>query len=224
MITFFSQNIYFLSAVLFFLLWLIIFVLNKTGRKQMLYISIATMFLGFFVQEMHFVDWWQPHFLFDTFIKIEDIFFGFGAGGVISGIYSILKSYSRNNRSAVLSKHSKIVLIIVFLFSLFGLFYIFNVHSFTSSIIALSLPLVVLAYKNMRLLPVMFLSAGIFTAFAFLGYVLAIHINPNFVIDTYLLEHLSGILIVGIPIEELLWFFFAGLGVPAVQELFFDIK
>jgi transcriptional regulator of nitric oxide reductase len=58
--------------------------------------------------------------------------------------------------------------------------------------------------------------------FTIAGYLFLIYINPNFVKETYLLDHLSRILILGIPIEELIWFFFAGMGISAFQKIIWN--
>lgn len=222
MTTFFSEHIFFVSASFFSSLWFIVFLFNKKNRKRMVLVSVVTMILSPLVEQMHFIDWWQPHFIFNSYIKIEDILFGFSTGGVISGVYSILQSNIKNKYRISLKVTEKIWLVFIFLFSLFGLFYIFHVHSFLSSIIALSVSVVMVAYKNRKLLPAIFLTGIIMTAIALAGYLFAIFINPHFVAETYMLNHLSGILIFGIPIEELIWFFFAGIGVSAFQEIMWD--
>lgn len=190
----------------------------------MIFVSFVTMVFGPLVEQMHLVDWWQPHFIFNSYIKIEDILFGFSTGGAISGIYSMLKSRIQRNSIILINTTSKILLIVISLFSLFGLFYIFHVNSFWSSIIALSIFVIIVAYQNSKLLLNIFLTGVIVAIIAFGGYLFGLYLNPHFVTETYLFSHLSGILILGIPIEELLWFFFAGIGVSGFQEIMWNKK
>lgn len=222
MINFFTQHIFFLSSLLFFILWIILFIINKKNRGQMLVISLSTMILGCFVEQMHFTDWWQPNFIFNSYIKIEDILFGFSVGGVISGIYSLVKNQIKYKTSIPLRLSTKFFLLALSICLLFVLFYIFNISSFYSSVVALLIPVIFIYYKNKKLLYRVCLTGIIITCIAFLGYLFAIYINPTFVKDTYLLDHLSGILFFGIPIEELIWFFFAGMGISAFQEIIFN--
>lgn len=224
-IKFFSEHIFFVSALFFSLLWLILFLLiNKESKRQMIFVSLVTMVLGPLVEQMHLVDWWQPHFIFNSYIKIEDIIFGFSTGGTISGIYSILKSRIQNNPIISINTNRKILLITISLFSLFGLFYIFHVNSFWSSIISISISVIIVAYQNSKLLLNIFLTGVIVAIIAFGGYLFGLYLNPHFVTETYLFSYLSGILVFGIPIEELLWFFFAGMGVSGFQEIMWNKK
>ncbi len=222
---FFSQYIYFLSACIFSLLWLLFFTLNKKEDCQkMVYISLSTLVLGFFVQQMHLTDWWQPHFIFNSVIKIEDVLFGFSSGGVISGIYCLLRKHIRLQDTRMFPKLYKILLIVLSLFILFGFFYIFHVHSFLTSVFALLIPILVVCFWRPRILPIIILTGVIITTIAFLGYRFSIYINPAYVSETYLFDYLSGKLFFGIPVEELWWFLFAGLGVASAQEVIWSKK
>ncbi len=188
----------------------------------MIIVGLTTMALGPFVEQMHFIDWWQPHVISNSFIKIEDILFGFSLGGIVSGIYSILCSHIKMKSILSLKIYSKIFIIACSLFSVFGLFYIFHIHSFLSSIVSLSVPIIILAWKDRKLLLPTFLTGVIVAIIALLGYLFGLYINPNFVKETYLLAHLSGVLVSGIPIEELIWFFFAGMGGSAFQTIIWN--
>jgi hypothetical protein len=222
---FFSQHVYFLSAVLFFLLWLLLFTLNnKTDRRTILTVSFVTLVLGFFVEQMHLVDWWHPIFVFNSTIKIEDVLFGFSCGGDISGIYCLLTRGMWQSKPKIFKEHYKIVLTLVSLFCLFGLFYLFHIRSFWSSIFALSVPVITVLFWKPRVIPIVFLTGCIITFIALLGYLFAIRINPNYVTETYNFHYLSGRLFLGIPIEELWWFFFAGIGIASFQEIIWGSK
>ncbi|MFA5933788.1 MAG: lycopene cyclase domain-containing protein [Candidatus Paceibacterota bacterium] len=190
----------------------------------MVLIGLLLMIGAPFAEQMHFTDWWHPHFIFNSFITIEDLLFGFSVGGVISAVYSLLNSRIKDDFILPINLTGKILTTTAFLFSVFGLFYIFHIHSFISSIIALSIPVIIVGYYNKKSLIPIFLTGMFMTVFALAGYLFSIYLNPNFVKETYLLNHLSKILILGIPIEELLWFFFAGMGVSAFQKIIWSEK
>lgn len=219
---FLVNHLYFLGAIIFSILWLILFIANKKNRKKMIVIGLIFVIGGAFAEQMHFTDWWHPNFIFNSFFTVEDILFGFTGGGVVSAVYSILSSYLKDDFILPLNFIKKIIIAITFLFLIFGLFYIFHIHSFISSIIALSIPTIVVGVYNRKSLIPMFLTGIFMLIFAMAEYLFLIYINPNFVKETYLLNHLSGILVLGIPIEELIWFFFAGMGMSAFQKIIWN--
>ncbi len=171
-------------------------------------------------QDMYVTDWWHPNFVFSSaYIKIEDLIFGFSLLGIISSIYSILKSKDiklLESKSFTLTQ--KIIVIIV-VFSIFlGLFYIFNLNSFWSSIAGASLGALVIFIKKPRFLKYAVMT-GIFVLVIFIPiYMLSLYINPNFINNEWMLDKLSGVMLLNVPIEEYIWYLFAGLGISALQE------
>ncbi len=221
---FFTQHIYLLSALISLVFWIFIFILNnkREDRRKMIIIGLFTMVLAVVGESMYLIDWWQPKFIYDFPVHLEDIIFGFASGGVISGLYTLLSKKRGQVAFQTFQNIYKIPLLVLFFFCLFGLFYIFNVSSFLSNIYALSVPLLFLIAWRIKVLPAVFLTASIVTLFALFTYLFIMQINPTYVGETYLFNYLSGDLFMGIPVEELLWFFFAGLGVSSFQELFFS--
>jgi hypothetical protein len=212
---------YFFAAILFLLLWLISFwVIPKINRKDMLKISLITLILGPLVEQMHFTDWWHPHFIFNSFITIEDTLFGFGVGGIIYASYVLLRNKLALKKQSSFTLFQKAAIATLSLFSLFGLFYLFHIHSFWSSLISLFVPILVVSIYDRRMLLPIFLSGVGMVILTYFGYLLTIYLDPAFVSQTYNLSKLSGILVSGIPIEELCWFFFAGMGISAFSVIF----
>ncbi len=217
---FYATHIYLLAALLFFALWLLLFLFTPRSRwKEMVTISLLTMILGYFAQQMHLTDWWQPNFVFNIPITIEDTLFGFSIGGIVYAIYRILCRCLLTKPRFLFSLHTKIFLFCMSTIALFGLFYVLHVHSFWSSIIALSIPLITVGIYNRNFFLPIFLTGLIVTTIAFIGYLFALYLNPQFVTETYLLTQLSGIFVLGIPVEELIWFFFASTGGAAAFSI-----
>jgi hypothetical protein len=217
---FFVAHIYLMAALLFFVLWLTL--LSLTPKKQrggMVRVSLLTMVLGYFVEQMHLTDWWQPHFLFNTPITIEDVLFGFSIGGIVYAIYGMFCRRLRITPNFSFSLPSKIALMGTSIVSLFGLFYILNVHSFWASIVSLCIPIAVVGVYDRHLFFPMFLTSVVITAIAFCGYLFSLYINPQFVTETYLPSKLSGVFVLGIPIEELVWFFVSSMGGAAFLSI-----
>lgn len=171
-------------------------------------------------QNMYVVDWWHPNFIFSSaYIKIEDLIFGFSLLGIISSVYSILKSKDiKLSESKSFTLMQKVIIIIV-VFSIFlGLFYIFNLNSFWSSVMGASLGALVIFVKRPKFLKYAIMT-GIFVLIIFTPvYMLSLYINPNFIKNEWMLNKLSGVMLLNVPIEEYIWYFFAGLGISALQE------
>ena len=177
--------------------------------------------LGPLVQQIHLIDWWQPHFVFNTPIKLEDVLFGFSVPGVAIATYDIL-------RSKVVARQNTVPFVLkIFLASittllLFGLFCYFGVSSFWSSIISLCIPICFIAIVSPRLIPSMLLTGVFLVILVVPGYLFGIYLNPHWIQNEWLLSNLSGRFVLGIPIEELLWFFFVGAGLSATKEILFS--
>ncbi len=219
---FFIEHLYFLIGLyIFLILWLPLFFFNKESRKWMVRMSILGAMLGLpFVQKMYMADWWHPNFIFNSFIKIEDILFGFGLVGAISSIYSLLKSKDEKLLQNKFSLSQKIYITIIAFTFFLGLFYIFKIHSFWATVIGSSLGAVIIAIKKPSFLKYAFLT-GIFILITILPvYLLAIYLSPEFIRNEWFLNQLSGITFLSIPIEEFVFYIFAALGMSAFQELF----
>lgn len=189
----------------------------------MVYLGIIGMALGPLVQQMHLVDWWQPHFVFDTAIKFEDLLFGFVATGTAVSLYTCIRTFFSAPQLKT-SKLFKIALAGATFFAVFGLFYWFGVHSFVSSVIGFCLSLLAVSVLRPSLFIPLVITGFCLALIAFPGYLFGIYLNPTWVQTEWLLASLSGHLFSGIPIEELLWFFFAGAGLGAFQEIFIFSK
>lgn len=220
---FFIDHLYFSWGLfIFVVLWLPLFILNKKGRKWMLYMSLFGAVMGALpiVQNMYLADWWQPNFIFDFPVNIEDILFGLGTVGVISSIYSILKTQDKRLTYTKISSGYTIAAILSAFSAFFGLFYVFHIHSLWSSVIGVCTGVIFIAVKKPYFLKPA-IKTGLLVCLLFLPmYVLALYINPDYINNEWLLHELSGITFASIPIEEFIWYFFAALGVTALQELF----
>lgn len=220
LVTLYATHIYFLAATLFSVAWLLLFqLIPKAQRKEMILWSLPTIVLGYFVEQMHLTDWWQPIFLFDTAIKLEDVLLGFSVGGIVYVLYWLYCRRLRMNPQLSILLIVKGVAVTGSIVTLFVLFYVLHMHSFWASIISLAIPIAIVGLYNGRLLVPIVLTSITLTAAAFLGYQLSIYLNPQFVAETYLLSKLSGILVLGIPAEELVWFFFAAMGGAAFLSI-----
>jgi len=218
---FFVDHLYFFWALfIFIVLWMSLFILNKEGRKWMLYMSLFGVIMGMpFVQNMYIADWWQPNFIFEFPIKIEDLLFGLGTVGVISSIYSLLKSKDEKLSQVRLSIGYKIFGILSAFFVLFSLFYLFNVHSLWASVIGVSVGVIFIAIKKPTFLKHAALTSLFICIYFLPMYLMAVYINPEFINNEWLLGQLSGVAFLSVPIEEFIWYIFTAFAISGLQEM-----
>jgi len=217
MLIFFVQHLYFLAAIYFTIFWMLFFVVIKKGRIEILKMSFAGLILGPLVELMHLNDWWRPHFIFNSFIKIEDLLFGFSIAGIASAVYIIIQRPETQDK---LTPKVKSVMIFIALIILFGTFYFWHTSSFLSSILCFSFSIILASVKNSNTLLSIVFTGFFVLILATPGYLFGIYINPTWIQQEWILSKLSGIMLMGIPIEEFIWFFFAGMGIAAFQEYF----
>lgn len=155
-------------------------------------------------------DWWHPMTITGTRVGIEDFLSGFASGGIMAVIYEIVfkKKYFVRKLQHHQPGGSTILLILILLTS--WLFWGVGLTSFYASAITLTTSASLLFYFRRDLflngalsgLLMMFISLTVYYAIIFL--------TPGWIATTYD-PTLSGVYITGIPVEELIFWFLAGL-------------
>ena len=216
----------YLSVFVFFV-WLVVYVFlpKKHSRKEMLVVSFWTALLG--LTEPLFVPaYWNPPSLFDlaqrTGFDLESLLFAFAVGGIAVAAYETAfnprhKKISRHERHqhwfhvwAVVS--APLVFILLLLTT--------NWNPIYSASFALLVGFFTTWYCRPDLVTKMFVSGLFFTAMYFISF---FSLNMAFLGYTeavWNLSALSGVLIIGVPLEELLWAFTFGLYWSSVYEHF----
>jgi hypothetical protein len=141
-------------------------------------------------------------------VGIEDFLWAAAVGGIAAIVGEI---FVKERLSAIRkSRHKRhyapfIVAIGIFVVLEFG----FHWKTMTSTIVALAVCTLVLAYLRHDLIPLMLASAVSFVVLYFVLFLIVLALYPEFVRRYYTLPNLLGIYVRGVPIEELL---FAGTG------------
>lgn len=213
------QYAWLIWSSLLLIVWAIIyFSLNTQDKKrEMLIVSLWTSLLG--LSEPFFVpEYWSPPSLFDLALRtgfdIESLIFSFGVGGIAVVIYErifpvIHQQMTLNQRH--LPRHRYHLFALMSAPLLFLLLIIATkLNPIYSSIIAMAMGGLFTWYCRPDLKRKMFVSAGLFTILYFVYFLTLIAMFPGYVEKVWNLKAISGILIVGIPLEEL--FFAASLG------------
>lgn len=180
-------------------------------------VAVGAIFLEAFIWTS---DWWRPETITGTLIGLEDLLFGFLMGGIIASIYEELFKDKlvavRGKKTAPLKHFIIIVVLSMFIGSI--AFYYFNMHSYPASILAMLLPTFVIYIYRKDLIPLSLVSGALITIVALPFYWILFYLDP-LAIGWWFHENISGITILTIPIEELVWFFVTGMFIAPLYEL-----
>ena len=212
-------------SLILFGIWLIIFLLNKKSRKEMLYVSLFTMLFGF--TEPFFVpEYWSPPSLFNlalnTGFDIESFIFAFAVGGIASVLYELkfkVKHKKINKHEMHSKRHRFHRLVLVSIPLVFLILYLFtDLNPIYSAIISMIVGAVA-TYLCRPDLKNKILFGGLLFLILYFVFFLFFNLVYPYAVERYWnLDALSGVLILGIPLEELLFAFTFGLSWSSVYE------
>ncbi len=207
-----THYIWFQWSLVLIAIWFVLYLLLPTGRarQEMFTVSLWTALLG--ITEPFFVPtYWLPPSLFDlaarTGFDIESFIFSFGIGGVAIVLYHLLFrtrdiAVPHGERSGRRHRYHLIALMaapIIFLVLYFGT----SLNPIYSTIIALYLGGFATWYCRPDLKLKMITSAFLFLALYAAYFFVLIAMAPGYVAAVWNLKVLSGVLVFGIPLEEL---------------------
>jgi len=187
------------------------------------------LFLPFFLlDKMLIPNYWQPRVIFDLYNKVgfslESILFMFTTSGLFAVLYEFVTRKTEKQTFKVdVSKITLFFVVYIYLTFLvltnFGL----EVH-LLSSLIPFVVIIIFIASQRQDLLKPIIVSSILGLGLYFISLLVFSYFFPNFFTNTYNLENLWGIFIIGIPLEEVLW----GLYYPALMacayEYLFGVK
>ncbi len=201
------------GATAFFVIWLVFFIFNKKSRREMLWISFFTMFLGL-TEPLFVPEYWNPPSLFDlaqkTGFDIESLIFAFSIGGIISVLYEII--FRKQKHKKIKEEHFWHWIAVTSPFFIFIiLFLTLNINSIYSAIIAMLIGSIIVIICRVDLAKKMLVSGLLFLLFYFILVIFFDLAYPNYIEQVWNLQAISGILFIGVPLEELMFAFTAGM-------------
>lgn len=211
-------------ALMWDAVWLGLFLLKPHLRRQMIWVSIFTAITGL-AEPIFIPRYWNPPSLFNLSSKIhfdiESIIFSWGTGGIGSVLYEVLLTAKHRKMSSQEHKREKRL---IHLFSLLSMPVIFLLLSFLTDLnpiysVAIALTTGATAAVACRpdLAKNTVVGGLLFTALYFVLFSAVIWTFPSF-INSWNLKALSGILVIGVPVEELLFAFTFGMMWSGVYE------
>ena len=212
------QNVWFIWSLIILALWAVIYLSQKSVRKEMLKMSLITMPFGL-TEPLFVPEYWFPPSLFNlaenTGFDIESIIFSFAIGGLGTVLYRLIykSSLSMIPHEERHHKQHKFHIYILFVPLI-----IFLILAFTTSLnhiycgtIAMFFGGIATLYCRPDLKGKIWVGGILFTLLYFVYFGSILPFYPEYVELYWNLDNLTHILILGIPIEELIFAFTFGM-------------
>jgi hypothetical protein len=221
-----QQYIWFAWASAFLIPWAVLFFAFAEQRKAMLRVSLATTLFGL-TEPLFVPEYWNPPSLFNlaqqTGFDLESFIFCFGIGGVGSVLYSAIVHRSTvaipiQERQAPLHRHHYKALVAPIL--IFPLLYFLPWNPIYPAIIAMAAGAIATIACRPDIKTKAWVGGLLFFAYYFVFFIALEVSAPGYIERVWNLPALSGILFLGIPLEELLFAFTFGLYWSGVYEHF----
>lgn len=202
---------YLVGNIICLLIWVGLYWYRKDVRREMIFMSILIAFSSVITAYFWWtIDWWRPQTITNTKVGIEDFILGFSNGGIAAVLYEELFKKRLYKRKPHHNDFSALSTFLLSIFIISFLFWGIGSTSFVASSIGMTIAgLVILSHR-----PDLFINAlasGLLTALVFVPvYWILIWIFPGWVETTWLFKNLTGILITGIPLEDIVFYFIFG--------------
>jgi len=208
---------YFIWSVLLFFCWVPVYYLNKYNKVKMLKMSFFTLPLGL-SEPLFYPAYWFPPTLFDlgnkTGLDIESLIFSFAVGGLGCALYDYFYGYQEKPINCLQRHRSQHRFHKLSLSSPIWSFLLLELFTPWNAIYTASLALLIGAIGTLYCRPELKLrivnSALMFMVFYFLFFSAMNLSHPNFVTLYWNHAQISGIQLLHIPIEELMFSFTFG--------------
>jgi len=217
-------------SLLLVAIWGVVYLSQKSReiRREMRVVSLYTSLLGF-TEPLFVPAYWSPPSLFDlartTGFDIESLIFSFAIGGLgfalYTGVFPIDHEVPVPFSERIAARHKYhlpllFVAPLLFLVLLLGTGY----NPIYCAVVALVGGGLATWYCRPDLKKKMVVSAFLFLGIYFVYFLTLIAFEPGFVGQVWNLSALSGILVLGIPLEELLFAFSFGFYWSTIYEHF----
>lgn len=210
------QYAWLIWSLILLAVWLVVYfsLKGRGSRREMLVVSLWTSLLGL-TEPLFVPEYWSPPSLFDlasrTGFDIESFLFTFGVGGLAVVIYERLFRAKHERMSAEETRQPRHKIHLPALFSAPIIFVLFSILLHPNPIYSTSIALIggglFTWYCRPDLKKKMFASALIFLGSYFIYFLTLIALYSGYVEQVWNLKDISGVLIFGVPLEELLFAF-----------------
>ena len=192
----------------------------------MLIISMVIGIAGPLVELWYLRDYWRPETFTGWALGIEDFLFGFFFGGISGLVYEEL--FGKHHSKRINRKHHwswfviPVVGAAIVIMSL--LVTVAGIGSIYAGALIFFVTALIILYFRHDLLIDSLVSGVLVGVMMFLGYLIFLSIFPEAIHRWWILNNISGVLVHGIPVEELMWAFGWGMVGGPVYEFFTGLK
>ncbi len=213
------QYAYLVTTVLFFVFWLILYISRRDLRKEMWFMSIFIAASGLVAEYLFWtVDWWRPLTVTGTRVGVEDLLLGFTNGGIAAVLYEEVFKQKLSERKTVTPGFGIFFLIPLTFMILAGGVWWLHLTSFWATTVALLIIGIVVIIVRRDLWQDA-LTSGFLVAFLVLPFFwVFMFLSPGIIEKTWLFDHLSGIRVIGVPLEDIIFYFLVGFVVGPFYE------
>ncbi|MDO8461215.1 MAG: lycopene cyclase domain-containing protein, partial [bacterium] len=197
---------YLLGSLLLLAIWLLVFISQKKLRKEMLIASLIITPAA--LSEVFFVPgYWLPDTIGNPRLSIEDFIFTFAVGGIIAVIYELfMKGRVKHQRLCDCFNGGIFPGLILGVggIAIFLSYTIFKINFMYAVYIGIIIDIILISVTRPDLIKKVIYSGLIFGVLYFLFFSIFSFLVPSF-IKHWNLNNLSGIIFLGVPVEEILW-------------------
>jgi len=210
---------YLIGAIIFLIPWVILFFFRKDYRKEMIFMSLV-IGIGSLVTAYLWwtIDWWRPETITNTRVGIEDFLLGFSNGGIAAVLYGAIYKKRLSRLIKKTNDTGAFNICLIFFFIIASLFWGLNITSFWASTIAMIIVAIYILYTRRDLFLNALVSGILMVIVSLPFYYVFIWLFPGFIHKTWMSQYLSGIIIIGIPLEDLIFYFLFGLTIGPFYE------
>jgi hypothetical protein len=195
------------------IIWALFFFVRKDLRQEMLVTSALIGVLSLVTAYYWWTrDWWHPATITHTRVGIEDFLMGFFTGGVMAAAYEVIfsKRFYKMKFGGVQRLGGLTILLLLDCLMMY-FFYALGFKSFYASSIALALTAIVMFWERPDLIIDGITSGFLMIAITSISYLTVYLISPSWIAQTYYPDGFGSIPVLGVPIEEFIFWFLAGL-------------
>lgn len=209
---------YLVFSIALLVVWLVLFAARRDIREEMFWVSFGTMFLG--LTEPFFVpEYWDPPTLWSlsrkTGFDLESLLFSFAVGGIAFAAYHVIFGVTpsesmteermdpRHRYHLLVILSAPVISVILMILKIINPIY--------SATIGMTVGFFATLYCRSDLWLKMVVSGGLFFLLYFVAFALFNMVFPGYVTAVWNPKAVSGLLVGGVPLEELIFAFTFGL-------------
>lgn len=204
---------------MFLTVWLLFYILRKDLRKEMIFGSILALPFGF-SEYLWVPEYWNPPSLFNLIsnygIGIESFMFAFACGGMAAVVYEVV---ARKKTVKMRLQYKYLFGPYIFIAVIFILLeFMLPDRTVYNAMAVLLMEAVIIGVKRKDLISQIIFGGIFFAIIYFLLFAIFSKLFPGYVSIAYNLEYIWGVIVLGVPLEEIVGSFTLG----AVWSSFYE--